>query len=682
MNNETDKSDDFMLRAARGLSSARRESMFEDLVRSATDLLEADIGIIGRYIDGERAAIETLACISNGRIVANTSYPIAGTPCATVVGQGFRFYPEGLELLFPTSPAGEHAFVSYAGYPLMNDDQSQLGVFAVMSTRPLREPLRAESLLRIYAERAVAEIRRISAEDELKASEERYRSIFNASVDGLGLLSPEGRIIDVNAAMEALYGYDRSEMIGEKALRFARGPSRENAARFLETVRSENYATMVDKAYRRDGSEFYIEPRGVTVNYRGRPHILAIIRDVTERTLAERERTELEAQLRQAQKMEALGHLTGGVAHDFNNILTSVLGYVELAHDHVEPLGDDKLNRYLERARRSGERARDLIQQMLTFSRGQQGEPRALSIGPLVRDTIGLLESMMPATIRISAAIDDALPPVIVDPVHVEQVLINLCLNARDAMPDGGSLEIRLSERSCRDESCSACHGEASGRFIEIAVCDSGVGMPPEIIERIFEPFFSTKETGKGSGMGLSTVHGIVHEYDGHILVQSAPGGGTTTAVLFPVADDAALADDEPGEVLQEAAMTPRFRGEALLVDDNRDVAEFVADLLTEWGLEVTVFNDGEAALKHFLARPDAYAFAIVDQTMPTVTGLKLSRMLLRERPDLPIVLYTGYTDEVDDTMAHDAGIRALLAKPLDIQRLHDVIAEIFRPLP
>jgi len=675
-----------MLRAARALSSARRESMFEDLVRAATDLLGADVGLIGRYVERDGIpSIETLACYVEGRITPNSTYPLAGSPCETVIGQEFRFYPENLGYLFPESPAQENAVVGYAAYPLFSDDESELGIFTVMSYRPLTDSSRAESLLRIFSERAVSEIARINAEDELRLSEERYRSIFNAAVDGMALLSPDGRIIDVNAAMEELYGYDRSEMIGEKALRFARGSTRENAARFLTTVRNENYAAMVDKAYRRDGTEFYIEPRGVTVNYRGKKHILAVIRDVTERAVAEDERATLEAQLRQAQKMEAIGHLTGGVAHDFNNILTSVLGYVELAHDHVESISDAKLNRYLERAQRSGERARDLIQQMLTFTRGQQGEPRAMRVGPIIDDTVTLLESMVPATTRIRANLEPTLPLVVVDPVHIEQIIINLCLNARDAMPDGGMLEINLGTNSCRGEACSACHGEVRGEFVELAVRDSGTGMTPEVIERIFEPFFSTKETGKGSGMGLSTTHGIVHEYGGHILVDSVEGEGTSVRVLLPAAaDQSATAPestpDSPGEPVN-VDVDEKLGGEVLLVDDNHEVAEFVGDLLAEWGLDVTTFDGGESALTHFLARPDAFALAILDQTMPAITGLKLSQLLLRERPELPVILYSGYTDEIDEGVTREAGIRALLRKPLDIEHLKTLVGDIVNEL-
>jgi PAS domain S-box-containing protein len=342
-----DDGETFMLRAARVLSGARRETMFEDLARAAAELLDAEVGLLGRYVEEDGVpSINILACFVDGRFSARETYPLAGTPCATVVGQEFRFYPDRVGYLFPESSAKDNAIAGYAAFPLFGDDGGQLGLFTVMSYRPMKDPARAESLLRIFSERAVAEIRRIEAEDALRASEERYRKIFNASVDGLSLLSPDGVIVDVNIAIERMYGYSRAEMVGENALRFTYGAGRDNAVQFLDAVRDNNFAIMVDKAMHRDGREFYIEPRGVTVEYRNRPHILAIIRDVTERMESEQQRATLETQLRQAQKMEAIGHLTGGVAHDFNNILTSVLGYVELAHDHVDAMQDDAVVRW------------------------------------------------------------------------------------------------------------------------------------------------------------------------------------------------------------------------------------------------------------------------------------------------------------------------------------------------
>lgn len=804
---ERDSNEVFLLRAARALSGARRETMFEDLTKAVTDLLEADIGLLGlNVVEDGVSSIRTLACYAGGRFTPNTVYPLAGTPCETVVGQEFRLYPAQVGYLFPDSPAKQNRIESYAAYPLFDEKRRPLGVFTIMSFKEMHDSGRAESLLRIFSERAVAEIQRTEAEEALRSSEEHYRAIFNASVDGLALLSPEGVIVDVNPAMEALYGYSREEMIGRDPLEFTRERHRDNAARFLQDVSEQNFATMVDKAFHRDGSEFFIEPRGVKLEYQGRAHVLAIIRDVTEATVgeqalnqsedrlratveaalecivtmdeqglvldfnpaaeacfgyskeeavgrvladliiperdraahtaglkhylesgktavigrrlqvkamrsdgtelpvelslgtaqgpggkifigylrditereqAEAQRAALESQLRQAQKMEAIGHLTGGVAHDFNNILTSVLGYVELAHDYVEKHNDPKLNRYLERAQRSGERARDLIQQMLTFSRGQQGEPRSLALAPLIGDALTLLESMVPASIDIQARLSTQLPPVVQDPVHIEQILINLCINARDAMEGAGILTVALRETLATDRICSSCRQAVNGEFAELAISDTGPGMDEQLVDRIFEPFFSTKEAGKGSGMGLATVHGIVHECSGHIIVESKPGEGTTMRVFFPTVDGQTPAAPAPVDPAEATPAHAQFDGEVLVVDDNPSVSEFLDDLLSEWGLRVTVFNEGDAALKHFLARARAYDFVVLDQTMPTVTGLQLAEQMLRQRPELPVILYTGYSEVVDETIAMQAGIRALVRKPLDVEQFRVLVNEI-----
>ncbi len=526
------------------------------------------------------------------------------------------------------------------------------------------------------AERAAAEIQRLDAEHAFSTSEGRYRAIFNAAVDGLALLSTGGDIVDVNSAMERLYGFSRDELLAAAAFQFTCGASSENWERFAAQILDQNAIPIAEKAVHRDGREFYIEPRGVTVNFQNQPHILVIIHDVTERTIAEKQRTALEARLRQSQKMEDFGQLTGGVAHDFNNILTSILGYVELAHEHVESMDDDKLLRYLDRARRSGEHARELIQKMLTFSRGQHGDASAIDLTEVFTDTVTLIESMMPADIELTWTFAAELPLVMQDSVQVEQVLINLCLNARDAMPAGGALKIALARATGECVVCSSCHSDAHGDFVELVVSDTGTGITSAVRERIFDPFFSTRDAGKSSGLGLSMVHGIVHEHGGHLVVSSEPERGTTIRVLFPVVATAAAVETGISSDARANSL-PALDGNILLVDDNADVAEFVEDLLSEWGLEVSVFHDGHAALECFQVNPKRYALAIVDQAMPGISGLDLARLMEKHRPEFPIILYTGHSDAVNDEALRTAGVRVFLQKPLDFSVLRRSIEEI-----
>ena len=374
---------------------------------------------------------------------------------------------------------------------------------------------------------------RKEAEDALSASEEQYRTIFNASIDALMLKDEDHSIVDVNAAYLAMHGYPRDALIGKSLAEFIPAELQKQCDRLLTEVLRGQSCHLEAQSRRADGSTFDVEIHGVPMQYRGRPHALMMMRDLTEQRRAERARMELEAQLRQAQKMEAIGQLAGGIAHDFNNLLTSIMGYVALASERDSTLRDPKLVNYLSQAQQSCARARDLIQQMLMFSRGHRGSPRTVALASVVRGALGTLQLGLPATLDLSVDADETAGNVLVDPAQVEQVLMNLCINARDATDGLGRLRLSVRRLHAENLVCASCRRAIDGRFVEMVVEDDGHGMGPEVLERIFEPFFSTKETGKGTGMGLAMVHGIVHEHGGHVVVESSPGQGATFRVLW-----------------------------------------------------------------------------------------------------------------------------------------------------
>src|SRR6185295_18014697 len=250
----------------------------------------------------------------------------------------------------------------------------------------------------------------------------------------------------------------------------------------------------------RDGRPYVVDVRLLPMRYRGRPHVLHIGQDVTERITTEAERAQLEAQLRQAQKMEAIGQLTGGIAHDFNNILQGIMGNLTLASERKAELGDALLGKYLERAQHSAQRARELIGQMLTFSRGQPGKRRPVALPELVRDACKLLRSTLPSTIDLRLNLEEAVPQLELDPVQIEQVVLNLCINARDAMGGSGAIRIGLRPVARIQAVCASCRQKVDGPFLELSVRDTGPGISPKVMERMFEPFFSTKDVGRGSG--------------------------------------------------------------------------------------------------------------------------------------------------------------------------------------
>jgi PAS domain S-box-containing protein len=516
-------------------------------------------------------------------------------------------------------------------------------------------------------------------EEALRKSEDRLRAVVTTALDCIIGIDATGRVIEFNPAAEQCFGYRRNEALGQ-SLATLIIPERYRAAHQagLERHQTTGYGPYLGQrvevtAQRVDGAEFPAELAITVAQGPEGPIYIGYLRDISARCQAEEERARLEAQLRQTQKMEAIGHLTGGMAHDFNNILTTILGYTVMGLERAEQLGDSKLARYLERAQQSGQRARDLIQQMLTFSRGQGGEPRPLSLAPLIREAIQWLRVSLPSSIELRTELAADLPPALLDPVPMEQVIMNLCLNARDAMAGRGAICIALRLIDHRQAICASCRKTVAGRFLELAISDTGPGIAPDVLERMFEPFYSTKDIGKGSGMGLAVVHGIVHEYGGHILAPVTPGQGARFQVLFPPLSRE-QATDPVEHPTGERRGRRRLAGRVLVVDDEPAVGDFMQDLLEEWGLRVTVFNDSLASRARFLQDPDAFDLAVLDHTMPRLTGLELAGALLHARPTLPVILYTGHREALSEAQAQAAGVRALVRKPVDVAELHRLI--------
>jgi PAS domain S-box-containing protein len=522
----------------------------------------------------------------------------------------------------------------------------------------------------LYVGRDITE--RKQAEEALRASWEQYRAIFDATADSLVLRDAEFRIVDVNPSYEAMSGRSRAEALGRQDVTMSDPALAARIKGLHARALAGEPVTWEAQARRKSGEAFSIEVRGLPIRHQGQPHVLYVGRDITERKRAEAERGELEAQLRQAQKMEAIGQLTGGIAHDFNNILQGILGNLVLAEERQEELGDEKLGRFLERAHGASQRARDLIQQMLTFSRGRGGERRPATASALIADATRLLRPTLPATIELDTSLAPDLPGALLDTVQFEQVLLNLCINARDAMQGAGriALAARLAEH--RGAHCASCRERIDGRFLEISVRDSGPGIAPEVLERMFDPFFSTKEVGKGSGMGLAMVHGIVHRHGGHVLVDTAAGAGATFRVLVPPAAKAVTAGGR--------AATPSRKSEAplagrvLLAEDEPSIRELLEELLRDWGLQVRACADGAAAQDAFAQDPLGFDLVLTDQTMPRMTGIQLAALVTRLRPGLPVILCTGYGEDLGARELDAAGVRTLAKKPIEPAELRKLL--------
>ena len=384
--------------------------------------------------------------------------------------------------------------------------------------------------------------------------------------------------------------------------------------------------------------------------------LIGAILDITDRKRAEEEKEALESRLLQAQKMEAIGTLAGGIAHDFNNILAAIIGFTEMALDEIPP--GSPVQSHLGLVLKSGLRGRDLIRQILAFSRKTNYERIPLSVSSIVTETAKLLKASLPATIQLTVTPASTTDVVLANPTEIQQIVMNLCTNAAYAIHDSvGQLSITLTGIDVEPGSPLES-SLAPGAYVQLTVKDTGTGIDAKVMEKIFVPFFTTKQAGQGTGMGLAVVYGIVKSLKGDITVESTPGIGSTFRIFLPLVKADASRESGAGEV-------PRGKERILFIDDDELLAGLGKTALEGLGYKVTTMTDSVKALKSFSKNPSRFDLVFTDQTMPEIPGLDLAEEFLKIRPDIPIILCTGHSDTVSPEIAKEAGISGFLMKPL-----------------
>jgi PAS domain S-box-containing protein len=549
----------------------------------------------------------------------------------------------------------------------------------------IRKPFEPEELL-ITVKNALDHKRLVSENDvineKLIRTEECYRYLVKNSPDIIYMLDSQGNFKFISNAAERLLGFKIEQLIGQHYTTLIHGDDLEKAKwSFNERRTGDRAASQMELRLKvcDENGQFKDSKVGhLTIELKSNGIYKEPIKKEDKKFIGTHgvirdidDRKQLESQLKQAYKMEAIGTLTGGIAHEFNNILGIILGNTELALDDVPEWNPAHFN--LEEIKTAGLRAKNVVRQLLSFIRKTDIKRQPISLIPVIKDALKFLRSTLTANIDIRQNIQDTADTILADPTQINQIMINLCTNASHAVEEtGGMLEVGIQNVFLDEDSTSMLDPELTqGNYVKVTVSDTGHGIAPEILERIFDPYFTTKEVGKGSGLGLSVVQGIVKIHKGAITVDSELGKGTTFSVFFPLTEEEVVTESKTIEKL------PTGNEKILFVDDEESIVFIVQQILERLGYQVEVKINPVEALELFRLNPDQFDLVVTDMAMPQMTGDKLVKEILNIRSEMPIIFCTGFSEKVAEENAKELGVKAFAMKPLVIRDLAMVVRKV-----
>ena len=506
----------------------------------------------------------------------------------------------------------------------------------------------------------------------LREREEICAAIVDQSPESIMLIDTDTlRFVEFNDATCDHLGYSREEFAKLTLFDLQGSLTRQEVTKRIQELVKAGHGYFENKHRRKDGTLRDVMISNRAINIRGRQYLVGIWQDITERKRSEEEEARAEARFREAQKLEAIGTLAGGIAHDFNNILAPIIGYTELALEDIPY--DDPMRYGLEQVLNAAMRAKVLVKQILAFGRsGEEQQKTPVEISSIVKEALDLLRASLPSSIEIRHSIEKGVA--FADATQIHQILINLCTNAAHAMDEKGIMDLRLSriDLSQTDLADQSIVGVKPGPYLKLCVSDTGCGMDSATLQRIFDPYFTTKAVGKGSGLGLSVVNGIVKRHDGAIAVRSERGKGTTFSVYIPAMGR------EAGEVVEARQVLPTGAERILLVDDEQIIVELATTILEQLGYNVTPETNSMRALEIFRSNPGEFDLIVTDYTMPEMTGADLSKEIHKIRPDIPIMLCTGFSEKLTAEGARDLGVEFVM-KPLSMKQIAESIRKVLR---
>lgn len=549
-----------------------------------------------------------------------------------------------------------------------------VGVLDIESDQP--DGIRAvtRKLIDQVAHQVALALERGNLSRKLRASEERFRSVFEQGPIGVGVAELDGEIVTVNPALAALIGFEPDELLGRHYTELIhpedREPGLEGVTQLMESPKP---TSTVELRFRHKSGEVvwgmstFLLIRDST----GKPlHMMVMVQDTTRWRKAEAEWARLREQLSHLQKMEAVGALAGGIVHDFNNLLGVIRGYVSLTRLRLRK--DDPMQEPIGMIEQTTERAAELARELLLFSRREVHKVKMLDLGDTVSRVLKIVSQTFDRRIAIETHLSKGLPWIEGDPGELELAILNLCINARDAMPSGGTLTLETSATVLGRDDLPPSALSAPGEYVRLAIRDTGVGMDPQVLERAFEAFFTTKEAGQGSGLGLAMVDAAVSQLGGFIRAESQPGRGSEFSVFLPAA---ARQGEKPAE--PPPAEVERGVGTVLVVDDEPFIRAFAEDALKELGYQVLIVEDGKRACEVYAVRSSDVEFVILDKVMPGMDWRETLQTLRSINPKVKVVLSSGYCGDTEARQAVEAGAQEFLAKPYTVEKLASTLNRV-----
>jgi len=670
--------DEIMQNIATGVSAQIGKAFFQSLAMHLAKIFNVEYVIIGLLDEHKENSVATIALCVDGEIADNFIYDLKGTPCCHVVGgtgNSIRSYPSGIQQLFPD----DHMLVdmgaeSYVGVPLVDATGKHIGLIVVIGKKPMEKIKQVESILQIFAVRTVAEIERLKTEETLEKSSKEWSFAMDFFDDAIYLIDLDDKLVRANRTFYQMTGLTPELAVGHDIVTIIHPKGEEIPCPVCKARNERRDEVIIMEADHPDnpaGRPIQITVQIIRDNEGSPLSVLMGIRDLSNIRAAEEENAKLQHQLHQSQKMDALGKLTGGIAHDYNNMLGVIMGYADLLEGALDK--QPKLAKYAYEIYHAGERGTKLTNKLLAFSRQKMSEANCINLNSLLQSQQHMLEKTLTVRIELVLNLADDLWATWINDSEMEDIILNMSINAMHAIDGNGQLTIRTSNEQLNQLDAQSL-GITSGDYVLLSITDTGCGMDEATKEKIFEPFFSTKGE-QGTGLGLSQVYGFVHSSGGAIKVYSEPGQGTRFALYFPRHNES---DYKEQSIKENNAIDIRGTETILLVDDESALLSLNCEILAQQGFNVISADSAKKALE--ILEHETVDLLLSDIIMPEIDGYQLAAMVKEKYPSIKIQLVSGFTDDRNMDMVDKSFQQNILFKPFSsqslLQRIHELLNE------